>query len=634
MASWERIGQMTSRRRADDLYYACLYDDSEFAAMLQGAGATGEYTPQTMTSNIVRRQVDTYTAKISKNRPVPMGLTTGGNYSQQRRAKALSKFYEGVLDEVDFWETRTLRLRDQAVWGDGFALNWRNGRKLVHDRVYPWEIRVDPRDAYYGKPKTLFLGRYVDRLVAKEQWPGFDDEIDKSTGKSPEDMTDPGWDETSDQVLVVWAWHLRSGESATDGAFVTCVSDATLCNTSYERDYFPISKNAFSPPQMGWRGEGMVKQIAGLQYEVNAIGLLLQERHYLTGSYVLVEDGSGVEMDLLDNGTLTEVRWRNAKPEFIAPPAAGPDLLNYYMSLRGQFAAEETRISQLSSHGEIPAGMRSGKAQRVYHDIESEGFVPQGRSDEKDVIDTCWQFFDLAEEIYGESIDTKSKKDKDKKPYTVRVETREHGKSILSELSYKDVRLDKEQFTLRVFPTSFLSSTPAERYEDVKDMVDAGFLSQDEALTLLDFPDTSRVLNLRGAARRNVERIVQQLLEADDPNANFVHPEPQMNLELCMALGIEMYLEAKLDGAPEKNLLAVIDFIEEARAMKNGEVGKPVDNDPNAGAPDDPSMQPPPGPGGPMPGGPGMQYAPPDAPPMPANAIAPSAMAPLPPGAG
>ncbi len=637
--NYKRVGTQTSGRRAQDLYFACLYDDSELATAALGGGSIGEFTPQTLACNIVRRQVDTYTSKIVKNRPVPMGLTTGGNYSQQRRAKAISKFFEGVLDNVNYWPTRAVRVRDNAIWGSGFALNYRVGRKMVHDRAYPWEFRVDPRDAHYGKPRTLYLGRYVDKLVLAERFPEHEEEIFQSDATAEDGSWSMVSDEGCNLALTVEAWHLPSGEGADDGCHAICVSNATLAIGDYSREYFPISKSDYSAPLMGWWGEGMVKQLAGLQYEVNAIGMRLQERHYLMGTYVAREANSDLEWESVDNGTMTELVYTGVAPQFMTPPAAHGDLFNWFQMLRTQMPGEITGQSGLSTRSEKPPGLDSGKAVRTYHDIDTENLTTQGRNDEDDVINTCWQMFDLAEEIYSEqsvpkphkalpakgskAAEAKAKADK---PFSVRIEQRKYGKSVLETISYKDVRLDKEEFTLRVFPTSFLSSTPEDRFSQVQEMIKAGFLSEDEAMALLDFPDVERVLTLRGAARRNIERILERILDCDgDPRRFYVYPEPAMNLELCQVLGVLTYLDAMLDGAPEENLKLVLQFSLDAKA----EIAKA-----KAGDTADAASQL--GPGGPADAAemlpPGATVAMPDQAPMPAGAVAPEVMPAMPPG--
>jgi hypothetical protein len=633
LAVWadaEKMKRHSRAQRERDLRFMALYDDDGLSTLAAaGASSWATYSPDVLSSNICKRQVDTFVSKMAKNRPVPMGLTTGGNYSQQRRAKAFSGFSAAILDKVQYWETREQRLRDGAVCGDGFAYNYRIGRDFRHDRIFPWQISVHPFEAQLGKPRTFRLTRYVDRLLLKEWFGDKEQFIDDAEGKDPTDSAwDPSYDDTCDLVLVRGIWHLPSSATANDGAFALCISNATLELREYKRDYVPLSRFTFSPPQIGWRGAGMVKQLEPLQFEVNEIGMRLQEQAYMTGSYVFVEDDTGVETDTIDNGTLTVVRYRGSKPSFETPPAWHPQFFDYYLNLRGRFPAEESRISEMTTRGEIPGGL-SGRARRLHHDIEAEGFIPQGRADERDVINTCWQFFDLLEEVHEERGEEKD----DREPYVLKVEERKHGRTILQDVKYEDVRMDREALVLRVFPTSFLSGTPEENIEMVKQLTETGFLSEDEALALLDFPDLQGVLNLRTAARRNIERLLEKLQDADDPDAVYEYPVAAWNLELCKALGLMKYLEAKLDGVPEKNLKAILSFATDAQKeldRAKAETAQPQGATDMAAAGEpvplaDPAAAPALGP-------PAEQYAPPAQPLMPANAVAPEAM-PLLPGA-
>jgi hypothetical protein len=637
--SLERLHRLTNWRRTQDLYCACLYDDAEFASLVQGSQAVGEFTPQTMTTNIVKRQVDTFVQRITEGRPIPMAITSGGTYPEQRRAKSLSKVFDGVLDQVGYWDTRPLLRRDGALFGDGFALNHRVGRQLFHDRAFPWEFYVDPREARYGKPQTLILLRYVDKLVMAERHPDFAEAIFESQGKSSwQHHWDTGWDEECDLVLVAWAWRLPSAEptekDAKSGAFALCVSEATIELSEYRRDTFPVSKWRFNPGLVGWRGEGMAWGMRGLQYEVNAVGLRLQEQGYLAGSYVWTPPDSGLETEHIDNGSFTHLV-STVKPEFFNAPPFHPGFFDWYMNLRGRFPAEESRLSEMATRGELPPGLESGKAIRSWNQLDDKAFALQTKEDERDAIDTAWQFFDLLEEIHDEG---QSKKDA-REPYVVKVEKREYGASILEEYKYEDYRLDKEKFTLRVFPTSILSGTPAEKYQAAKELMADGLVSQDEAYALIDIPDVQRIINLRGAARRAIEKILEKILDADDPASVYVHPEPAMNLELCRSLALMTYLDAWTNEANEENLKWVLQFAldaelemqaakdqaaaEEAAAMAGAAPINPAEAlDPAMAA--EAAGLPPEG----MP--PEALYAPPPEQPLPPGALPPEAMAPVP----
>lgn len=634
--NYKRIGKRTSKVRAFDAYYAGLYDDLEYAAAVQGIGAVGEFTPQTMCTNIVRRQVDTFVAKISKNRPVPMALTTAGNYSQQRRAKALGTFFEGVLDQVKYWPTRMLRLRDCAIVGSGFALNYRVGRRMVHDRIFKREVRVCPIDAERGNPRSMYIGRLVDKLVLAERFPEHAEKIFEADADAGEPTSSTYEEDTEHLALLIEAWHLPSGPDAKDGAHVIALSNVTLASGEYHRDTFPLSKIDYSPPQAGYFGSGLAQQLEGLQYEVNSVGLRLQERHYLMGTYVLREAGSDVTYETIDNGTLTEVVYTGTQPKFEAPPAAHGDLFNWWRELRTTMPAEYTGLSNFATRSEKPAGIIAAKAIRMVSDSDVENLTPIGRADEDDVIDTCWQFFDLAEEIYSDT--GKEADDDDKRePYRVKVESRKHGQSVLEELDYDKVRVDKERFKLRTFPTNFLRGTPEEQMQSVNEMIEAGFLSQDEALVLLDFPDLQRVLNLRGAARHVIERVLEKILDAESEEKAkeaYIMPEPAMNLELCKALAIMTYLNEKLNGAEDWKLKLVMQFSLDATRLLLGEQDKAAEEEAAAAASAEqaalagqaiPAIDP---------AAAGMPpeefYAPPDAAPMPEGAMAPEFMPSIP----
>lgn len=631
-----RLRTYTGARRAQALYYACLYDDAELAAMVQGSDAIDNGVPQTMTVNVVRRQVDTYTAKITKNRPLPMALTTGGNATQRRRAEAITKFGEGVLDQVDFWATRELRIRDAAIFGSGFARNYRIGRKLFHTRMMPGEVIVDPRDAYYGKPRVVMLRHHIDRLVLAEQHPEFEEQIMTAASRLDDgDMWTTSFnDDSSDVVVVLEAIHLPSGDvdfgsdDKTDGAYVKCISNATLEHSEYRRPGFPLSKNDFQKPIAGYFGEGMVRQLAGLQYEINSVGLRMQEQGFMTGSYVWAQEGSGISVDTLDNGAMSVIR-SLSKPEFFAPAPWHPQFMDYYESLLSKRPQDITGISGFATHAEIPPGLAggSGLAIRNYKDTDTENLIPQGREDERDVVDTMWQLFDLMEEIHEEA------KGSDDKKYKVRVEKRSDGRSALQDMDYAKVRMDRDDFTLRTFPTSYLASTPSDRWQQVSDMADKGLFSQDEVLTLLDFPDIKEVLNLRNSPRRVVERIVEKLLDPDFNDS--IVPESAMNLDICVSIGTLAYLEAKwIDGVGEDETSRLLEFVIKAKNLRDtgdpmaagdGAGPQPGAQDPGA-LPGEamPDAGPVNAPGGPPPM-PGM-LPPVGGPPPPPGAVAPTVM--------
>lgn len=617
----ERLGRLTSNRTQLDVYYACLYDDAELASLMQGMTTQGEYTPQTMSTNIVKRQIDTYVERQEKNQPVPMALCIDGTYEERERVKDLSKLFSGLLDSIEYHPSLTLRRRDRALWGTGICHNYRVGRKLFHERAFPWEFRVDPREAMYGKPRTLIRRRWVDRLVLAEWFPDHHEEI-MSDDYEPTDEANVfkfDSEDTNDLVFVIEIWHLPSGEptdeDAKDGAHAICIHNATLSNRVYKRDYFPFSITRFSEPVAGFWGEGLAANLSGLQFEVNSIGLRLQEQAWLTGTYVWTRNGDGVEVETIDNDTLRHIQ-SETKPEFFQPAPWNASFWEYYMFLRGRAPAEETRQSEMGTRGELPGGLESGRSIRAWNQLDDQAYLSHGKKDERDAINTCWQLFDLCEEIYEE--EKKAKKGEPVERFAVEAEMQEHGHTVLKKLKYADIRMDRKKFKLRVYPTSLLSGTPAEQYQTAKEIAGDGLLSRDAVMDLLRLPDVEAALRLETAPRRAVEKILSRLLRSKDPEADYILPEPAFNLQLCRALGLLYYLDGFTNDVPEENLFWVLQFSLDAEeqielAAQEAAGGLPaaggdIPPDPNAMG-EDPSL-----------------FAPPDGQLLPQGAAAPEAM--------
>ena len=572
-ANAQMLAGYNNARRDQAFFYASLYDDSELATMLQGSMALEMGIPQTLTSNIVRRQVDTYVNKVAKNRPLPMALTTGAKFGAQRRAEAITKFAEGVLDTVEYWDTRKQRIRDGAIFGSGIARNYRAGRKLYHRRSLPGEIMFDPRDAYYGRPRTIIIRHHIDRHELIAEHPEFEEQILTADDKLADDDLWLTWENrsTSDIVVVLEQIHLPSRcesddeEGYDDGAYVKCISNATLVNDEYLRDYHPLSKNDFQKPVVGWMGEGMVRQLVGLQFEVNLVGLRLQEQGFMTGTYVWSQDGTGMAVDVLDNGSLSVIR-SLTKPEFFQPAPWHPQFMQYHEALLTRRAGEITGLPTFATRGELPPGLEGGSGIAIQHarDEGNESLWLQGDEDGADAVRTTWQLFDLMEEIFEETKDAKG----EKKKYIVRVEKRADGRSAIEDMDYAEVRQDKKDMTLRVFPTNYLATTPSDRWQQVSEMAEKGLFGQDEVLALLNFPDIKRILNLKNAPRRVVERIIERLLDPDFKGT--IVPESIMNLDLCVAIGALAYIEAKwIDEAPDDLCDRVLTFALQARKKRD-----------------------------------------------------------------
>lgn len=616
-----RVWALSSRSRPQQrarhdmyLYHACLYDDSEMTGLTPGAYEAVTFEPSLLSFNVVRKMVDTCTARIAKNKPLPFPLTSGGDFMQQRRAKKFGRFIDGMFDTNKVWATSPMIARDATLWGTGLTHNYRVGRRLMHERVFPWEIEVDSREAQYGAPRTIRLRRYVDRMVLAERFPWAADKIAEAQETDDHDMSgSSGPLRTSDLVLVIETWHLPSGpldkdgmleptekdgeRRPNDGRHAICISNCDLVYEEYKREYFPFCKLWMTAPLMGWFGNGMGKMLTGMQYTINDTAMQVQEQVRLSGGYVMVHDDADVATEQINNGPRTILRWNgNHEPSWINPQPMHPDQWRFVLDLIPQ-ANAFTGVSEFASQSAVPRGMSnaSGKALEMLSDEDSDRFALFSQYYEQYHIDVAWQMFDLAQEIVEEF-----------GAYTVQSVTKERGKRILEKPDFAKVKLDRDAFVLQVYPTSMLPRSPAARIDYVQSLANAGWLSKEEAMMLLDFPDFEGFLNLSQAAKNIVALMLDKMLDAEDPTdpAAYTYPDPIENLQLAIVMTQEAYLNAIVEGADPKNLKLLRQFILDCRnenLKRNAQAaaasapastapagGAPA---PIAGAPPPPTMQ-------------------------------------------
>ena len=92
-------------RASDNLRFTRLYGNYE----QMGLGAynysrveASSGVSNRVTLNVIQSLIDTVTSKITKNKPKATFLTSGGDFSLQRKAKKLTKFVEGIYSYSDF----------------------------------------------------------------------------------------------------------------------------------------------------------------------------------------------------------------------------------------------------------------------------------------------------------------------------------------------------------------------------------------------------------------------------------------------------------------------------------------------------------------------------------------------------
>lgn len=519
-------------RYQDNLDYMRLYSNRDVTSMASDAYGRINRKDR-LTLNVVQSCVDTLQAKIAKARPRPMFLTDGADWEKQQKAKKQQKFCDGAAYEVGLFQKGPQIFKDAAIFGDGF-LKWyeANGR-ICCERVFPNEISVDDADGIYGEPRSLYQTKTVSREVLLDAWPEYKNRISNAAKSQNQQFTNVL--HLADQVTVIEAWHLPSGPDAKDGKHVIVIDNQELMSEEWTKPFFPFSRLSYSERLLGYFSQGLAEQLISIQIELNKLLRTLQlSMHLLSVPKVFVENGSKIAVQQINNEIGGIIKYTGTKPIYEAISGTPPDIAMQIEKLY-QRAYEIAGISQLSATSKKPDGLDSGKAIREYSDIETERFVIVGQKYEQFFIDCYKQIISLAKDIY----------DRDGK-----LASKAISNKGFEEINWKEVDLDEDDYVIQLYPTSMLSKTPAGRLQDVQELLQAGFISQEQGMKLLDFPDLQNVMDLKNAPYDDIEDTIGRMLEKGE----YFAPEPYQNLSLALELTQLHYNKAKKDGLPEERL--------------------------------------------------------------------------------
>lgn len=507
-----------------------------------------------ITLNIVQSMIDTVVSKISKNKPKPSFLTEGGDWSQQTRAKKLTQFAEGQFQATDFYAKAAIAFQDSGIFGTGCLKLFKEENEIKVERVFIDEIIVDDRESFYGEPRQIHQKKFIHRDVLIQMFPAKKSAIMLAASSNQTYFS--AAESSNNLLLVIESWHLKSGPNAKDGKHCITIQNETLFQEPYDKPYFPFVFFRWGVRPLGFFGQGLAEQLQGLQLEINKILKTIQvSMHLVSIPKVFIEASSKIVDSHIDNKIGGIIKYAGQPPIPSALGSIPPELFSHLDRLY-QRAYEIAGVSQLSATSAKPSGLNSGKALREYNDLETERFMAVAQRYEKVFMDATKIMIDLAKEIDEE---IRTGEDAEKDGYSVKVK----GKNFLQTIKWKDVEMDEDKYVMSIFPTSALSSSPSSRLQDVQELIQAGFVSKEDAMKLLDFPDLQGFYNYSNAGVEDIDRAIESMID----DGMYSTPEPYQNLEYGIVKMQQAYLLFRSKGAPEKRLELFRRWIEDAKAI-------------------------------------------------------------------
>ncbi len=541
-------------RRERNLRCMRLYGNMDFAGIgpySYNRTSTPNLPENRVKYNVVSSATDTICAKVSKMRPRMSFLTNGGNFSLQEEAKKLTKYILGAFKKNEVYRLHQDMFRDSTICDLGAIKHYRDGSRIVSERVLPGELLVETADGMYGAPRCLYQVKFVNKQDLIKEYPDHEAMIKESCSTlDPTNSSMETYESENEYVVVIESWRLPSGHKKKDGYHVISVEMGVLGKNRHKREYFPFTFNRWSKPQIGFYGQSLADRLTGNQIEINKMLRIIQRSFHLGSAFkVFLEYGSKVSKDMINNDIGSIIFYAGNKPEFYTPQTVHPEFFKHLEWLiRSSF--EEAGISQLSATSRLPAGLDggSGKAIREYNDLETERFVLTAQEYENSFAETAKQYIDLSKEISDAGGD---------------FEVVAESKRFIESIKWSDIDLEGNEYMLQMFPTSMLPSDPSGRIATIQEWINAGWIDRVYGMRLLDFPDLEGYISLQTAAIDDLFWTADQMLY----HGEALTPEPFQDLVQGIQLFQSIYLWAKRNNAPEERLELLRNWMAQADSM-------------------------------------------------------------------
>lgn len=509
-----------------------------------------------LTFNVIKSCVDTARSKIAKQKPRPFFLTEDGDWHLQQKAKRLNQFILGLFDQMgspnglireSLYTIGSEVFFDAAITGTGAAKMFIRKDKIVCERFLSDELVIDQFEGMYRTPRSMHQVKYIDREVLLDLYPEAKYRkaiMDAQSARTGQDS------DTQDMIPVVESFHIRSGEKARDGRRTVTIETGTLKSVEWDKSYFPHLVQRWSLRPIGYFGIGLSEELQGIQKEINDTILNIQtglRRVAVPRVFRHISDhNTGKKM----SNKIGEYQYYREKPPFISTPQAFNAETYQHLDRLFSKAFEITGISQLSSMARKPAGLDSGVALRNYQDIESERFATVHSMYENFFTpQATYMALDLLDDLLEAGVDT--------------VVQAKDGVTYRP-IKYSEVKIPRDSFTVRPYPTAFLPSEPSGKFAKVQELVNAGMYDQDEARELLDFPDLKKTNRIKSAVKNACLAYVEKLVET----GVYVPIDPYQDLKLTRELAQSYYLEGRTNGLPDDRLDLLRRILEEIRTKE------------------------------------------------------------------
>lgn len=484
--------------------------------------------------NVTKSAIDALAAEIAQHKPRPLYLTKKGNTKLQAKAKKRTKYVEGQFYKTKAYDVMQQCFFDACRIGTGVVKVSNDGWDIVLERVHMGELFVVDIETIYGKTKQIHHVKFVSKTEVL-QLPfvaGNEDKcemVENASAVVDLKQTMPG---TSDVMRIVESYRLpvyHGKKMVVPGRRAITCDKGDLLVKPWTRKRLPFAFYRYQKPSLGFWGTGVCWQVKSQQFEINKLLNIKQEAFaFASAPWVLTDDSgdtkSKVNVAHIRNEVGAIIQGGANKVQVYTPQPIHPAIAQEIENIT-QSVFDEVGVSRMAATQTDDLGPNaSGAARRERRDAYSRRFALQHQAYDQFSLD-------ITELIVDESADLAAMHG-GKLPVEVPV-----GDGI-EIVDWAEVA-DGEEMVLQCYPTNFFSTTPASKKQEVIEALQAGWLSREQAMKQLDFPDVASETALITAFQDSIDRCAGIIMDDELSVAKIKKkrgfwPEPFDQLDLCV----------------------------------------------------------------------------------------------------
>lgn len=511
--------------------------------------------------NATKAICDTFSSRLSKDRPMPSFVTDDADFDLKAKAKKYRAFIVGQMLETAFDDHSRRALEDGTRIGYGHTIIDESDDGIFCERVHPNDIIFDRRECKYGTPQQGFRIQRVARDVLAELYKEHEEYILEEAPPSEYRQGDndnddgPGLGDLDDYVDTWTAWHPPTTRESEYGRKAVICGQRTLAHEKLVEPRFPWATFRLDDPDEGMFATGLVDDLVEMQYRVNCIVRDIQLNLMVTGrGHYLTHESNRLPVEMMNamqpfemvysGTTSTAPQWTAPQPYNVAQMSALDKFIDFMFKLSG--------VSQANAESRSALGAgASGIALDTQYDIDSDRFRGRQANYARYRLDGAQRFLDAAARVARRRQEQKGTK-------RSWVATTWNGRDAITKLDYTAVELEKGTYRLAIEPIGFIPDTRAGKLSVVEQLAKAGVIPQWMVPLLFDEPDLSEANRILLAPIKNALRKMDLLVDVNKPAPM---PEQYNDLDLELKIAKAYWNWVQCENAPQEVQDRFTDYI-------------------------------------------------------------------------